>query len=173
MPAETNKLNIDQVVIEYKYLVQSIAAHYKNHGLSLDDLTQEGMLGLLEACQRFDAKHNTQFSTYATFWIKKYILLAISREQKHTNNTSNIEVAELQDQSMPEKSLTLKPDNSISKLILSSDLPPIEKQILILSYREGKTIKEITSILNLSSEKVKQYRSMGLRRIKKNNPQSV
>jgi len=167
----TNNLNRDTVVSEYKALVYSLAHHYKNRGLALDDLLQEGMIGLLEACQRFDNQQNVQFSTYATYWIKKYMLLAISTELKQTFNISNSKVDYLQDTKTISEpcfpnTQTLKMDS-----IIPSGIPVIEKRILILSYKKNKTIKEIAVELNLTPEKVKQIRTKALRRIKKENPQ--
>lgn len=54
-------------------LVISIAKKHKNHNIPLEDLIQEGNLGLLKAIERFDWKKGFRFSTYATWWIKQAI----------------------------------------------------------------------------------------------------
>lgn len=167
----TQNLNPDSIVVEYKSLVHGIAAKYKKSGLDKDDLVQEGMLGLLEACKRYEPDRNLQFSTYATYWIKKYILLAISKEHKHTLNVSSDYQAPLPDVK------TLQPPRAIGqpdisfKTIVSAELPDLEQTILNLSFKHNKTIREIAGQLHLTPEKVRQIRTKAMRRIKSKNPQ--
>lgn len=54
-------------------LVISIAKKHKGYNIPLEDLIQEGNLGLLKAIERFDYKKGFRFSTYATWWIKQAI----------------------------------------------------------------------------------------------------
>ncbi len=60
-------------------LVVSVAKRYQNRGLSLPDLIGEGNVGLIRAAEpgSFDPDAGTRFSTYATYWIKQTIRLAI------------------------------------------------------------------------------------------------
>jgi RNA polymerase primary sigma factor len=62
-------------------LVVSIARRYQGHGLTLNDLAQEGMLGLIRAAEKFDWRKGFRFSTYATLWIRQAI-------QRGLDNTS-------------------------------------------------------------------------------------
>ena len=54
-------------------LVISMAAKFRNYGLNMSDLIQEGHIGLLEAAARFDPDREVRFSTYATWWIRASI----------------------------------------------------------------------------------------------------
>lgn len=54
-------------------LVVSIAKCYAGHKLPMEDLIQEGNIGLMKAITRFDWKRGFKFSTYATWWIKQAI----------------------------------------------------------------------------------------------------
>jgi RNA polymerase primary sigma factor len=59
-------------------LVAAIARRYRNRGLELADLIQEGNLGLMRAVERFDHRRGYRFSTCAKWWIRKAITYAIA-----------------------------------------------------------------------------------------------
>jgi RNA polymerase primary sigma factor len=60
--------------------VVMIASQFKNPGLPLEDLLNEGNIGLIEAAHHFDHLRGTRFLTYAVWWIRKSILRALSRQ---------------------------------------------------------------------------------------------
>src|SRR5438046_8513451 len=72
----------DQMVRANLRLVVNIARGYSGKGLALQDLIEEGNLGLLRAVEGFDPTMNTRFSTYASYWIKQSIKRALVNTAK-------------------------------------------------------------------------------------------
>ena len=63
-------------------LVINIAKTYRNRAIPLEDLIQEGAIGLMQAAERFDPEKGFRFSTYATHWIRQAIGRAIDNKSK-------------------------------------------------------------------------------------------
>ena len=72
----------DQMIRSNLRLVVTIAQDYLNFGLPLADLVSEGTIGLTKAVERFDPSKGAKLSTYAAWWIKQSIKLALSNQVK-------------------------------------------------------------------------------------------
>ena len=62
--------------------VISVAKQYQNLGLNLDDLINEGNLGLIEAAQRFDETRGFKFICYAVWWIRQGIIYSLAKQSR-------------------------------------------------------------------------------------------
>lgn len=64
---------LERLTMAHMRLVIAMAARFRNYGLPVQDLVQEGHIGLLEAAARFEPDRDVRFSTYATWWIRASI----------------------------------------------------------------------------------------------------
>lgn len=64
---------LHELIKSYTRLVISVASRFRNYGLPMGDLIQEGNIGLMQAANRFDPERDVRFSTYATWWIRASI----------------------------------------------------------------------------------------------------
>ena len=61
---------LHELVRSYTRLVIAMASKFRNYGLPMGDLIQEGNIGLMQAANRFEPERELRFSTYATWWIR-------------------------------------------------------------------------------------------------------
>ena len=77
-----DKLAKQRLIESNMRLVINIAKTYRNRSIPLEDLIQEGAIGLMQAADRFDPDKGFRFSTYATHWIRQAIGRAIDNKSK-------------------------------------------------------------------------------------------
>jgi len=75
-------------------LAAHVAKRFRHHALSYQDLLQEAVCGLMQAIDRFDVSHGTRLATYATWWIRQTLQIAVAR-QSHLVSLSPHHLQEL------------------------------------------------------------------------------
>jgi RNA polymerase primary sigma factor len=71
-------------------LVVSIAKRYPTNGLTLLDLIQEGIFGLIRAAEKYDWRRGFKFSTYATYWIRQAIQRGMENKERTIRIPTNV-----------------------------------------------------------------------------------
>jgi len=73
---------IEELIRANLKFVVLVAQRYRNHGLPMEDLVAEGNVGLIKAARRFDETKGYRFITYAVWWIRQAILVALATHSR-------------------------------------------------------------------------------------------
>lgn len=88
-----SKEALDKAVESNLKFVISVAKRYQGLGLDFEDLVCEGNIGLIKACENFDTKGDTKFTTYAIEWIRKYIMKSWVENGKVVRLPANLAIS--------------------------------------------------------------------------------
>ncbi|MDR1180711.1 MAG: RNA polymerase sigma factor RpoD/SigA [Bacteroidales bacterium] len=139
-----NKEALDKLVKANLRFVVSVAKQYQNQGLSLQDLINEGNLGLIKAAKRFDETRGFKFISYAVWWIRQSISHAIADQSRIVRLPVN----------------QLGAVNRIKKEI--SKLEQV--------YSRPPTIEEIAEVIDLAPDKIGEIVKIAARHISMDAP---
>jgi RNA polymerase primary sigma factor len=139
-----DQVALDKLVRANLRFVVSVAKQYQNQGLSLQDLINEGNLGLVKAAQRFDETRGFKFISYAVWWIRQSILQAVAEQAR----------------------IIRLPMNQVGALA------KVKKAVSILEQKLERrpTVKEIADAVNMDEDKVEQLLSLTSRHVSTDAP---
>lgn len=120
-------------------LVISIAKKYMGKGLSFSDLIQEGNIGLMRACDKFEYRRGYKFSTYATWWIRQ----AITRALADQSRTIRIPVHIVETMN--------RITRTTRELVQELGREPVPEEI---AYKVGLPVEKVRDVLKVSREPI-------------------
>jgi RNA polymerase sigma factor (sigma-70 family) len=155
---ECTSAGTQQLIEDNLELVRFIARqlHGRMPHLELDDLIQEGSIGLMAAAREFDPDRGASFRVYASFRVRGAILDSLRQEWRHPAF-----------ESMPENVPDAKPDldQVAAARQLLDRLPRRERELVIQRYYEGHTQRAIGEVLSITKARVCQLEKSALRRM--------
>ena len=166
------------------HLVTSIARKYENRGIAMEDLIQEGTLGLIHAVDKYDWRRGFRFATYATHWIRQALVRLVEGKGrvpqepvKFIFETSTAEQAG--DFLLPADDAT-SPTSRIFRQALRDEinaalehLSEQEREILTLRYglsedhEQPMTLEQVGQQLELTREQTRQVEAEALQKLRR------
>jgi RNA polymerase primary sigma factor len=139
-----DQVALDKLVRANLRFVVSVAKQYQNQGLSLQDLINEGNVGLVKAAQRFDETRGFKFISYAVWWIRQSILQAVAEQAR----------------------IIRLPMNQVGAMAKVKKATALLEQKL----QRRPTIKEIADSVDMAEDKVEQLLNLNTRAMSTDAP---
>ena len=128
-----------EMVIRNLRLVISNANRFRNRGLPVEDLVQEGTIGLIRAVENFDHEKGNRFSTIATYWIRQ----AIQRSLQEKSRTIRLPV------NLNEKAGRI--DRAAKSFIIENGREPTKEELCAMTGLQEQTVSLILSAMKMPS----------------------
>lgn len=148
--------SLELLMKKYKPIVNKIAKRYFIIGADLNDVIQEGMIGLFNAYNNFDKTKNASFKTFASLCINRQIISAMNSAYKkkielldESEIPKNIEPLEYS----PEDDIILNEEFETLKKEISKKLSSFE-QVVLSNFLEDYSYEEIAKKLNLQKKSI-------------------
>jgi len=126
-----------QLAVSNLAFVVAIAKKFAHRGARLEDLIQEGNIGLMKAIEHFDPKKNVRFATYAVWWIRAYITRYLK------DNRSQVRGGEFERQTMSDLSLDIPIDDDTDSTYLDQlEDTSLSPQAQVLSQETDDAVQE-------------------------------
>jgi len=135
---------LDKLVRANLRFVVSVAKQYQNQGLSLQDLINEGNVGLVKAAQRFDETRGFKFISYAVWWIRQSILQAVAEQAR----------------------IIRLPMNQVGAMAKVKKASALLEQ----KYQRRPTLKELADSVDMAEDKVEQLLNLNTRAMSTDAP---
>lgn len=159
--AKTDESAIEELLKKYKNMVLKIARHYYIMGGDIDDLTQEGMIGLYRAIISYEEDREATFKTFAFTCIKRQILSAIKKANSKKNqfflylfdNDKLVFLDTPSNRENPEQNFISKENYSYINEFINKKLSKMEIQVL-REYLSGESYSIIAKKLDIEKKSV-------------------
>lgn len=153
-----NENSLNELMAIYKKLVTKISRKYFIIGADLNDVIQEGMIGLFNAYTNFDVSKNVQFKTFASLCINRQIITAIKKAYKNSKSDllDDLTLETVNNNlifTSPEEEVILQEEYNILINEIKQKLSKLEMKILS-EFLENKNYDEIANSLNLTKKSV-------------------
>ena len=175
---------INKLIIHNLRLVVYIAKKFENTGVSVDDLTSIGTMGLIKAVKSFIPSKNIKFATYASRCVENEILMYLRKRSNRNIDISMDEALSTDSEGnelnlidvfytqVNEISKTMEEESNRQIVWRSLDkLPVREKEIVIMRFglngNEEKTQKEVADIIGISQSYISRLEKKILKKLKK------
>jgi len=184
LPNRSNHIEKRNALVEANQgLVISIAKRCANRHVPIEDLIQEGNLGLIAAAERFDTERGCRFSTYAMLWIRGFVSRVTRDKIMNGRKLQSLDLPVDEDGDniladlIPDEN-TVPPDelaekNEFEERVkeMVSCLKLCERRVIELRFGFDGTpehsLREIGEILGISKERVRQIESKALGELRK------
>lgn len=158
-------MNRDNFIEANLNTVREAAMKHMGYGATLDDLMQEGMLGLITARGLYDGASGVKFEVYASYYITRRIVEMLVQEGRMTQAEAEAQAGRSNAPAAQEK----EENNPLRQpLLIPAWFPEEERRVLELCCNGRMELAEAAARLKISRERVRQLKSKGLRRLKVN-----